>query len=247
MQYFLAPFSRQSVSVHPLIALLALGLLVVPTLPGFAQDTAPPSGRSSGTRGCGTTTLPVQMPVPGLILLAPAQQPGKTASVRPTFAWFVRDAEGLPMEFRLYAQTGNGFQLVKEIKGDRLRSKPGIMVLPPDPAMPELIPGKTYRWQVELVCNPDHPSGNLFATSDLQVVPLHSQLKSQLQHQRDRTKQAQLYAQANLWYDSLSVAFSPATNSTDLKDLQLSLLSRVAINPSEQALLQSSPVRWFTP
>ncbi len=192
-------------------------------------------------------TMPGQAGVPALILLAPNQQPGKTASSRPTFAWFVRDAAGLPMEFRLYEQTATGFQLVQEIKGDRLKSTPGIMVLPPDQTMPELTPGKNYRWQVELICNPDSPSGNLFAESELQVVVLQPQLKTQLQQQRDRAKQAQLYAQANLWYDSLSVAFSPRTNLTEVKDLQLSLLNKVALNPSEQALLQNSRVYWFTP
>ncbi|MGQ9871888.1 DUF928 domain-containing protein [Leptodesmis sp.] len=100
---------------------------------------------------------------------------------------------------------------------------------------------------MELICNPDSPSGNLFAESELQVVVLQPQLKTQLQQQRDRAKQAQLYAQANLWYDSLSVAFSPRTNLTELKDLQLSLLNKVALNPSEQALLQNSRVYWFTP
>ncbi len=192
-------------------------------------------------------TMPVRSGVPALILLAPNQQPGKTASSRPTFAWFVRDADGLPMEFRLYEQTAAGFQLIQEIKGDRLKSSPGIMVLPPAPTMPDLTPGKNYRWQVELICNPDSPSGNLFAESELQVVAIQPQLKSQLQQQRDRTKQAELYAQANLWYDSLSVAFSPRNNRTDLKDLQLSLLNKVAMNPSEQALLQNSRVHWFTP
>lgn len=151
------------------------------------------------------------------------------------------------MEFRLYEQTANGLQLVQEIKGDRLKSTPGIMVLPPDQTMPALTPGKNYRWQVELVCNPDHPSGNLFAESDLQVVNIQPQLKSQLQQQHDRAKQAQLYAQANLWYDSLSMVFSPPNQPTDLKDLQLSLLNKVAMNPSEQALLQNSQVYWFTP
>lgn len=192
-------------------------------------------------------TMPVRSEVPALILLAPSQQPGKTTSVRPTFAWFVRDADGMPMEFRLYEQTSTGFQVVQEIKGDRLKSTPGIMVLPPDQTMPELTPGKNYRWQVELICNPDSPSGNLFAESELQVVAIQPQLKSQLQQQRDRMKQAQLYAQANLWYDSLSVAFSPRNHPAELKNLQLALLKKVAINPSEQALLQKSKVYWFTP
>lgn len=238
--------SGRSLRVSYLIAGALIGLCLLPSA-GAADDRAPRSGRSAGTRGCGSTTMPVQTGVPALILLTPNQQPGKTISSRPTFAWFVRDAAGLPMEFRLYEQTALGFQLVQEIKSDRLKSAPGIMVLPPDQTGPELTPGKTYRWQVELICNPDNPSGNVFAESELQVVAIQPQFKSQLQQQRDRLKQAQLYAQANLWYDSLSVAFSPVSHLTELQDLQRSLLNRVAINPSEQALLQHSKVYWFTP
>lgn len=246
MKYTFARFKRSSL-MSRLIAGTLIGFCLFPFVSWAADDRAPPSGRSAGTRGCGSMTMPVQSDVPALILLAPSQQPGKTTSSRPTFAWFVRDANGLPMEFRLYEQTPTGFQLVQEIKGDRLKSTPGIMVLPPDQTMPELVSGKNYRWQVELICNPDSPSGNLFAESELQVVAIQPQLKSQLQQQRDRMKQAQLYAQANLWYDSLSVAFSPLNNPTELKNLQLSLLDKVATNPSEQALLQNSRVYWFTP
>lgn len=246
MNHTFAPSGR-SLGLCQRIAGVLIGLCLLPAVSWAADDKAPPSGRSAGTRGCGSLTRPAQSQVPALILLAPNQQPGKTGASRPTFAWFVRDAKSLPMEFRLYEQTADGFQLVQEVKGDRLKSTPGIMVLPPDPTMPELAPGKRYRWQVELICDPDNPSGNLFAESELQVVAIQPQLRSQLRQQHDRAKQAQLYAQANLWYDSLSVAFSPLNNHTDLKDWQLSLLNKVAINPSEQSLLQNSRVHWLTP
>ncbi|WP_181357616.1 DUF928 domain-containing protein [Stenomitos frigidus] len=206
------------------------------------SDTAPASGRSSGGRGCGTNTLSVASDVPALILLTPGQQAGKTISTRPTFAWFVRDAASLPIEFRLYEQDNDRFKLVKEIKDDRLRSVPGIMLMSAGGALPELTIGKRYRWQVELVCNPSRPSSNLFAEAVIEVVPLQAGLKTQLAQTRDRVNQAKLYAQANLWYDVLKTAFTPPSSATQLHALRQSLLNSVAIDATECKLLQDSSI-----
>ncbi len=213
-------------------------------------DKAPTSGRSSGGRGCGTSAMPVQSQVPALILLTPNGQQGQTVSTRPTFAWFVRDAEPLPLEFRLYeqepgdsAQSEARFTLIKEIKDDRLRSTPGIMVLSPTTAMPELMVGKRYRWQVELVCDSNRPSSNLFAESVVEVVPMQPQLQRQLAQTSDRVEKARLYAQANLWYDVLKTAFITPADTTKLQALRLSLLNSVAIDATERKLLQDSAIQ----
>lgn len=230
-------------TVTKLVAGVVLGLWLVPALILAADDdTAPTSGRSSGGRGCGTSTLPITTDVPALILLAPGGQAGQTVSTRPTFAWFVRDAASLPIEFRLYEQDNDRFKLVKEIKDDRLRSMSGIMVMAAAGALPELTVGKRYRWQVELVCNPNRPSSNLFAEAAMDVVPMQAGLKKQLAQTRDRLSQAQLYAQAHLWYDVLKTAFTPPSSATQLQALRQSLLSSVAIDAAERKLLQASSI-----
>jgi hypothetical protein len=182
-----------------------------------------------------------------LILLAPAKQLGQTVSTRPTFAWFVRDADATPMEFRLYEKQADGFKLIKEIKGDRFRSTPGIMVLSPQTPLPELKVGQRYRWQVELICNANRPSGNLFAESELEVLPLQTGLKTELKQAGDRLDQATLYARANLWYDALGAAINPLENFSKLKELQSSIFGRVALDSTEQSLLQNSPIFPVTP
>lgn len=225
-----------------LAASLVLGLWLIAT-PSLAEDedTAPASGRSSGGRGCGTSTLPAA-DVPGIILLAPGGKAGKTVSTRPTFAWFVRDTAPMPIEFRLYEQDNDRFKLVKEIKDERLLSAPGITVMSSAGALPELTIGKRYRWQVELVCNPSHPSSDLFAEAVMDVVPIQTGLKNQLAQTRDRLNQAQLYTQANLWYDALKTAFTPPSSATQLHTLRQSLLERVAIDATERQLLQTSSI-----
>jgi hypothetical protein len=154
-----------------LISGLLIAISLIPTAAlADDPDAAPPSGRSSGGRGCGTT-LPLAEPTaPSLILLTPQSDLPQTVSTGPQFAWFIRDAAPIAMEFRLYAQSANNGQtLIKEIKDDQFKTAPGINLLTLSPTTPELPIGK-YRWQVVLVCDRNRPSSNLFATADVEIV-----------------------------------------------------------------------------
>ncbi|BAY28070.1 hypothetical protein NIES2100_78990 [Calothrix sp. NIES-2100] len=222
------------------ISLLPIAVIAEDKAP--PDDKAPPTGRSSGGRGCGTTTQPAPSNVPALILLAPSSYSGKTISTRPTFAWFVRDAAAVAMEFRLYEQENNRYKLLKEIKDDNFKTFPGIMLLSPSNSIPELTVGKRYRWQVELVCDPSRPSGNLFAESEIEVVPIPANLKKQVESTSDRLTQAKLYAQANLWYDAFGEAFASPSDEIGLKDLRVSLLDQVATDDAEKEVLRGSEI-----
>ncbi|XHX78724.1 MAG: DUF928 domain-containing protein [Stenomitos frigidus ULC029] len=240
MNHLASALLKQQI-VTKLLVGMVLGLCFMPAIGLADDDKAPPSGRSSGGRGCGSSALPAAN-VPALILITPNGQSGKTVSTRPTFAWFVRDAAPVPLAFRLYEQNSDRFVLVHAIKDDRLRSAPGIMVLSADDGLPELTVGKRYRWQVELVCNPSRPSSNLFAEAAIAVVPLQAGLKTQLARSRDHLDRAKLYAQANLWYDVLKTAFTPLRSTMRLQALRLSVLDQVALNPTERQLLQASSI-----
>jgi Domain of Unknown Function (DUF928) len=224
-----------------LILVTLLGLSLMPVAAWADEDEAPPSGRSSGGRGCGTAAQTVRSDVPSLILLAP-QGSAKTVSTRPTFAWFVRDAAPVSMEFRLYAQAENNrYKLVKEIKDDRFKTVPGVMMLSLAQTAPELAIGR-YRWQVSLVCDRSHPSSNLFAESELEVVPMPLDLKARLEKTPDRFSQASLYARENFWYDALGTAISSSGHNSGLKDPRLSLLNKVMLSSAERQLVQDSGV-----
>jgi hypothetical protein len=208
------------------------------------DDSIPPSGRSTGSRGCGMRTVPSLSSVPALILLAPSRRLGKTVSTRPTFAWFVRDAGSWAIEFRLYEHdlTNGTFKLVKEIKDQGLKSSPGIMVLSLSESNPQLSTGKRYRWQIELVCNSSRPSSNLFAESELEVVPMPLKLRTQLSATRDRLNQANIYASANLWYDALGTVLTQSSDSTSMRELRFSLLDTVAVDDIERGVLRKSAI-----
>jgi hypothetical protein len=242
------------------LGMVLLGSLLIPNSAHADDDKPKSSGRSTGSRGCATAVtakdngaklLPAK--VPALILLAPHQQRGQTIATRPTFAWFVRDRTPLPLEFRIYEQTAAGYTLLKEIKDDSLRSVPGIMVLSPLLQLPELTPGKHYRWQVELVCDAARPSGNLFAEADLSVVPLSDRVQQSLSAAQSplpdqaRLNRAQIYAQSNLWYDALAVVLPSQQDSIAIQSFRQSLLDQIAINPAEQTVLRQSTISPILP
>ncbi len=259
---FPVPFRDCSLAKRlPLVWAIALSLgmatssVLFPSSAHADDEQAPATGRSTGSRGCGVaeappTATPLSAPadVPALILLAPSDQRGRTVSTRPTFAWFVRDRTPMPLEFRIYEQTGTSYILIQEVKGDTFRSVPGIMTLPTLNGLPALSPGKRYRWQVELVCNPARPSGNLFAEAEVDVVPLTPALQRQLFAAKavapsaTRLNQAQIYAQANLWYDALATTLPPYQDSRAVQDFRRTLLDRIAANPAERQWLHQSAI-----
>ncbi|MHC5774990.1 DUF928 domain-containing protein [Nostoc sp.] len=230
---------------------LSLLLLLMPTTAladGSNNSNDPPpqttgtSGGSRGgdSRGCETQSETSSSRVPALILLAPSQIYGQTLATRPTFAWFISNSASLQMEFRLYEydQVSKQSKLVKEIKDENFKSLPGIMVL--SLSNPELLVGQRYFWQIELVCDANHPSGNPFATSAMKVVSLQPDLQKQLSQSNDVLTKANLYNQANLWYNTLEIALT-SKDQPKLRELKISLLEQVA-NGSKTGLKEQIQV-----
>lgn len=244
---FMAQFMtlRRNRFFSGIAASVLLGMALCP-LAAIARDDKPPaSGRSSGSRGCGLAA-PAAASIPSLILLNPGPQPGQTTSPAPTFAWFVRDVEPQPLVFRLYEAVGpDEYTLLKEVQGDTIKSAPGIMVYSPAQAGLKLMQGKRYRWQVELVCDPNHPSSNVFAEAELEVVAMPPALKQQLAQSRDRAQQVLLLSQNNLWYDAVSAAIKPVV--TETPQFLAPVLEQVATSAVERQLLQNSAVHTLQP
>jgi hypothetical protein len=226
-----------------LISAILLGLLLIPVAAkADNDDEAPPSGRSAGSRGCGTIASQVRSEVSTPLLLLTPPGRSKTVSTRPTFAWFVRDDVSVPMEFRLYLkEENNRYKPIAQIEDDDFKSSPGITVFSLPQTNPELAIGR-YRWQVILLCDPSHPSSNLFAEAELEVVPMPPELKAQLEKTSDPLDRASLYQQAGFWYDALGMAALSGTSDSGLKDRRLSLLDRVMLNTTERAIVQNSAV-----
>lgn len=200
---------------------LGLSLVIAPAaLADYVapDDQEPPSdytGQAGPRDGCEGRGVP-------LTALAPQSHVGRTASTRPTFAWFVPNSTTKPMEFRLYEYDSNGNpQSIGEPIS--LESSPGIMTLTLPEDRPELKVGRTYLWQVTILCDPDNISSDLIARADIRVVEMPSALESTV----NGSNKANIYAEASLWYDALGAALDLADESK-LGEVGSTLLENLA-------------------
>lgn len=208
--------------------LLILSMVMTPI--ALAQRGAPdddaPRGNttSTGTRGTGTRGGCENSNQGELTVLAPTKE-GKTASARPTFAWFVPDTKPLEMTILLYELNGNND--IKLIETFNSISSPGISKVIYSQDKPALIVGKKYYWKVAIFCNPTRRSSAITAQANFQVVEMPPALKSALSTTKEPAQIAQLYAQYNLWYDAFGEALRYEQDSR-LKQVTANLLNELA-------------------
>ncbi len=160
--------------------------------------------RGGGCHGTETTNLTA---------IAPYTHIGQTNSTHPTFTWFVPDRASYPVELQVaeyspFSSNGKG----KTIFRVRLKSNPGIMSysLPQDQL--SLSSAQKYVWQIAILCNPNRPSEDLVVSTEIMVVKPSTNLQKQLTTATDYLAQANLYAEAGLWYDALAKALEKKHN-----------------------------------
>jgi hypothetical protein len=179
-----------------------------------------------------------------LTALAPYSHVGQSSATHPTFTWYLPDQESYPMEFWLYefdptSYDGKG----KQVYQAKLSSSTGIMTHALPKQQANLSPGKTYIWQVAVICNPNSPSQSLVVNNRIKIVPVDPTITTQLNNSRDgdRLIRADIYAQAGLWYDALAeVATMP--KDPQAQDLTLKLISQLAATeqPDNSLLVENA-------
>lgn len=184
-------------------------------------DQKPPSGytQSTGSRGGCEVNAEIS-----LTTLAPHKHIGRTASRHPTFAWFVPDSKPYPLEFTLYKYVPNGNIQLAYKTG--LKSSPGIMKLSLPSQNPGLSFGQRYIWQVALLCDPNHPSSDLVAGAEIEVVKMPPTQEKEIFGAGDRVGMIWLLAKAGLWYDCLGEAL--AAKDVVLRKVAATLLKNLA-------------------
>lgn len=184
----------------------------------------PKSTQATGSRGC--TQSEQSLPT-SLTLLAPNDHDGLTTSGYPTFFWHI--SAPVPMVFAL---TERG--VVQPLWEQQIQPQAaGIMQLEMPKNLPELVPSKEYRWSVTLLCNPERPSANPFIQTWIQRVPATPALTQQLAAATSDRDRASVYAQAGLWYDTLSAISSAYTinpNEPSIFEERLLLLDQIGLN-----------------
>lgn len=140
-----------------------------------------------------------------LTTLAPYSHVGQSSATNPTFTWYIPDQESYLMEFWLYEFDPSSYEgKGKQVYQAKLVSSAGIMSHALPTKQISLTPGKTYIWQVALICNPNSPSQSLVVNNQIKIVEVDPTLKTQLNNNSDRLTKANIYAQAGLWYDALA-------------------------------------------
>ncbi|MBD2103734.1 DUF928 domain-containing protein [Leptolyngbya sp. FACHB-261] len=227
IQMLILSFSRYGNHKLLLSAILGLSLALPSTAlaqyipPGGPPDNPGPSGTAGTRGGCRGEAGPA------LTLLAPLEPAGQTSSTRPTFAWFAPGSEAKPLQFKLYEYNANNQLNPQPVQTLELQSSPGMMQVSLPTNQPGLSVGRTYLWQVVMVCNPNHPSGDLIARSQIRVVEPSPSLARALAATPDRLMRSQLYARAGFWYDALGEALAAASDPKS-RDLVSSLLEDLA-------------------
>ena len=99
--------------------------------------------------------------------------------------------------------------------------------------MPELVPGKKYRWSVTLACNEERPSSDIFIQSWVERVPTTPDLTQRLAGAVSDRDRATVYAQAGLWYDALAAISTAQTanpHDSSIHGNFISLLEQGGLN-----------------
>lgn len=163
-----------------------------------------------------------------LTVLAPLAYVGQTVSLQPTFAWFVPNSQSRDIEFSLDEYVNGKPRRVDTIS---MHSSPGIMTYSLANKQISLVAGQRYLWQVALLCNPNHPSEDLIASAEIEVVAIPPKLKNQISQTKEFWKRSDLYAEQGLWYDALAETLNNSANKVSILNLltELSQLEKEAI------------------
>ncbi|MEB3338633.1 MAG: DUF928 domain-containing protein [Leptolyngbyaceae bacterium] len=157
---------------------------------------APASTAGGGKRG--VSCIPKnQLPLTSLV---PINQVGVTTALNPTLFWYVPRTTAKTAELLVVDDQAN--ELYRQ--EFNLPGGAGILKL----NLPETVglkAEKTYNWRFSLVCDPEDRGGNESVKGAFQYVPLSADLQRSLANTKEPLKQAELYAQARIWHETLAV------------------------------------------
>jgi len=134
--------------------------------------------------------------------LLPTTEPILTAARYPTF--FVDLPKSSAKEAELRLLNNNKDRIIYETTVT-LPSRSGIVSfsLPANGTLPPLEVGKSYYWELAVICDPDDRSGDVLLDGLVQRVELNPSLANKLRKAPPREHPA-IYAETGIWYDALT-------------------------------------------
>lgn len=132
-----------------------------------------------------------------LTALMPANNWGKTISARPTLFWYLPKTISNSAELIVVDENRNKIYQTTFT----LPSTPGIAAIRLPPTV-SLEVGKTYLWELALICQPGNRGADEFVQGEIQRIPLETALEEAIARSNP-LQRAQLYAEAGIWHETL--------------------------------------------
>jgi hypothetical protein len=198
-QKFLNGFGNLALVCTEILIILAVasaqaqGITFPPTEPRGAPARTIGGGQRSGG-SCSHSNPP-------LTALAPDNNVVTTVSANPTLFWYVPTTEAKSAELVILDSSNwnEVYQTTIEVKG-----VPGIVKL----SIPESVAlktGKKYLWKFSLICNPEKPSTQQFASGLIERTELNLEEKTKLAKATAPLEKIEVYANAQVWQETLSL------------------------------------------
>ncbi len=159
---------------------------------------APPTTLGGGQRGPDRTVCFNNNPP--LRALTPTNNIITTVSANPALFWYVPKTEAKSAEFVLFDSEGN--ELYKT--NVAVKGPPGIVKLSL-PESVELEMGQEYQWKFSLICGDENWADTRFVTGLIERTELNLEEQIKLAATREPLKQAEVYAEAAIWQETLSL------------------------------------------
>ncbi|MBE9097864.1 DUF928 domain-containing protein [Vacuolonema iberomarrocanum] len=237
--------------LHTRRVITSLSLLVGASLIGLSTSVlaqyTPPDRGLPGRREGGGTRGGTEACVVGdrsMVALIPETVFGTTVKEDPTLYWYVPAVNAVALEFLLYDEAGN------EVFAQTLppTSEAGIVSIKVpttgegEQATSRLDVNEDYHWFFSIVCNESDRSADVFAEGWVRRIPLTDPLDGQLQAVPP-TQQAEVFADAGIWYDALDANVQvrcEAPDDASLTNQWVDLLGSVGLEAVADASFTSA-------
>jgi len=166
--------------------------------PDAPKREAPQSTAAGGRRGgCVSGTIPITPLTPS------KDNQIKTVSPQPQFFVYIPPTKAKLAQFILKDDEG------KSLDTQEIAIEKGDYVLDINVGKNiNLETGKKYNWEISLICNPMVINTSNYSKGSIERVSLDDTVKAELLKDEDILKQAQIYANNNIWQETISLAAS---------------------------------------
>lgn len=136
-----------------------------------------------------------------------------TAKQKPNILWYMPKHTFPSVEFRLFSLSDNGMSIIHRKVFENLPQQQIVNYNLEQVDVPLLEADEVYMWQVHLVCNPDVPTGNIFASGMIEYEAPSTALQRQISLASDLQK-ADLWLENGYWYEGVQSLWMQTQNES---------------------------------